>query len=116
VVLAQRLVRVLCPHCRTAYECAGDELASIHIMLSPGDPIYRAAGCRRCEGTGYTGRTGAFEMLVLDDDLRQAITDGVDEGTLTSMARKKGYREYREDAAVKVLLGLTSVDEVLQAV
>jgi general secretion pathway protein E len=116
VVLAQRLVRVLCPHCRTAYECAGDELASIHIMLSPGDPIYRAVGCRRCEGTGYTGRTGAFEMLVLDDDLRQAITDGVDEGTLTSMARKKGYREYREDAAVKVLLGLTSVDEVLQAV
>jgi type II secretory ATPase GspE/PulE/Tfp pilus assembly ATPase PilB-like protein len=116
VVLAQRLVRILCPHCRASYECAGNELAGISIALPAGETIFRAVGCRKCEGTGYIGRTGAFEMLVLDEELRQAVTAGVAENALTELARHKGYREYREDAAEKVLLGITSVDEVLQAV
>jgi type II secretory ATPase GspE/PulE/Tfp pilus assembly ATPase PilB-like protein len=116
VILAQRLLRILCPHCRASYTCEGNELANIGIILPAGETIYRAVGCRKCDGTGYTGRTGAFEMLVFDEELRQAVTDGANETTFAELARAKGYREYREDAAEKVLLGITSIDEVLQAV
>ena len=116
VILSQRLVRVLCPHCRASYPSQGSELGGIGIALPVGETIYRAVGCRRCEGTGYIGRTGAFEMLIFDDELRQAITAGINENELAALARTKGYREYREDAAEKVLLGITSVDEVLQAI
>ena len=116
VVLGQRLVRVLCPHCRAAYPCLGNELESIGITFSAGETIHRAVGCRKCEGTGYIGRTGAFEMLLFDEELRQAVTDGMAENAFTELARSKGFREYREDAAEKVLLGITTIDEVLQAV
>jgi type II secretory ATPase GspE/PulE/Tfp pilus assembly ATPase PilB-like protein len=116
VVLAQRLVRVLCPHCRAAYQCDGHELSAIKIILPAGETIYRAVGCRKCDGTGYIGRTGAFEMLIFDDEVRQGLTAGVSEDDFGALAREKGYREYREDAAEKVLMGITSIDEVLQAV
>ncbi len=116
VVLAQRLVRVLCSHCRVAYPCQGEELVEIGIEIPAGQSIYRAGGCRACEGTGYVGRTGVFELLVFDDELRQAVSAGVSEEDLTAFARTKGYRSYREDAAEKVLLGITTVEEALQAI
>lgn len=115
VVLSQRLVRVLCPDCREPYRCQGNELLAVGIEFEPGDTAYHAVGCPRCGETGYIGRTGVFEMLVLDDDLRRAINQGVGEEALTKLARTKGYRSYREDAAVKVLLGVTTIDEVLKA-
>ena len=116
VVMAQRLVRVLCPDCREAYPCRGNELAEIGLELPAGEAIYRAVGCRRCESSGYIGRTGVFEMLILDDDLRQEINAGASEEVFVRVARTKGYRSYREDGAEKVLLGITSVDEVLKAI
>ena len=116
VVLAQRLVRVLCPICREAYPCAGEELAEVGLALTPGETIFRAVGCRKCSGTGYVGRTGVFEMLVFDEPLREAVNGGAAENVLAELAHKSGYRGYREDAAVKILLGITTVDEVLQAV
>lgn len=115
VVLAQRLVRVLCQACRQSYQCKGDELQELGFELPAGDTIYRPAGCRKCESTGYIGRTAVFEMLVLDEDLRTALSDAVSEDAFVKLARTKGYRPYREDAAQKVLMGVTSVDEVLQA-
>lgn len=115
VVLSQRLVRVLCPECREPYRCKGDELVSLGIDFEPGDTAYHAVGCPRCGESGYIGRTGVFEMLVLDDELRRAINDGAGEEALTKLARSKEYRSYREDAAVKVLLGVTTMDEVLKA-
>ena len=116
VIMAQRLVRVPCAHCRETYACKSDELAEVGIELPEGSEIYRAKGCRRCDGTGYLGRTGVFEMLIFDDELRQAVNDGAGEAELYALAHRKGYRGYREDAAMKVLLGLTTVDEVLKAV
>ena len=116
VVMSQRLVRILCTACREAYACTGLELAEIGIELPAGEKIYRAVGCRRCEGSGYMGRTGIFEMLILDEQLRQEINTGTPEDSLTNLARTKGFRGYREDGAEKVLLGVTTADEVLKAI
>ena len=91
-------------------------MAEIGIELPAGALIYKAVGCRRCDGTGYVGRTGIFEMLVLDEDLRQDINAGSPEDKFTKLARTKGYRGYREHGAEKVLLGITSTDEVLKAI
>ena len=116
VVMSQRLVRILCTACREEYPCTGSELAEIGIELPAGEKIYRAVGCRRCEGSGYVGRTGIFEMLILDEQLRQEINTGTPEDPFTGLARTKGFRGYREDGAEKVLLGVTSADEVLKAI
>lgn len=116
VVLAQRLVRVLCPHCREGFACTGHELADIGLALPPGETIYRAVGCRQCAGSGYVGRTGVFEMLIFDEELREAVNTGAGESVLGELAYKKGFRGYREDAAAKVLQGLTTVEEVAQAI
>lgn len=113
-VLAQRLVRVLCRNCRRQVSCEGNELAELGFELPEGATIYAPAGCRKCEGTGYAGRTGVFELLVLDDELRAALNGGLSEDPFTKLARDKGFRSYREDAAQKVLLGTTSVEEVLK--
>ena len=115
VVLSQRLVRVVCDGCRQPYECTGNELLSLGIELDPGGTLYRAVGCRRCEGTGYLGRTGIFEMLVFDEEIRQPVNNGIEEDDLLKLARRKGFARYVEDGALKVLLGITTVEEVLRA-
>lgn len=116
MIVGQRLVRVLCPACREETPCEGEELSSIGFSFDPGTPIYRAQGCPECNNTGFKGRTGLFELLVLDDDLRKAVGDDVDESTFLAMAEERGFRSYRQDGAMKVLMGITTVEEVLQAV
>ena len=115
VVLAQRLVRVLCPACREPYPSHGNELAEIGVELPKSRTFFRAKGCEKCLETGYVGRTGVFEMIVFDEDLRQAVNSGMGEQELTQLARTKGYRSYREEGADKIVLGITSVEEILQA-
>lgn len=115
VVVAQRLVRVLCPACRQECACAGDELRDIGFDLPIGATIYQPKGCEACMKTGYVGRTGIFEMVVFDEELRQAVNKGADERALTVLAETKGYRSYRADGVNKLLLGITSVEEILQA-
>jgi general secretion pathway protein E len=115
MVVGQRLVRVLCQQCREPYPAAGTELQSIGLELPRGETIYRAKGCGACDHTGYRGRTGIFELLVLDDDLRRGIGDGISQQELANNARSKGWRSYREEGVAKILNGITTVDEVLQA-
>ncbi|HEY8902138.1 MAG TPA: GspE/PulE family protein, partial [Chthoniobacterales bacterium] len=115
MVLAQRLVRVLCPDCRVGYPAVGDELETIGLSFDPGATLYAAQGCEACNGTGFRGRTGIFELLVLDEEMRRAIGEGVDEAGLLEMATQRGFRSYRYDGGEKVLLGITTVNEVLQA-
>ena len=115
VVIAQRLVRLVCPHCKEGHPCTGQELADIGIELPPGSEIFEGKGCRRCDGSGYFGRTGVFEMLVLDEEMREAVANGAGETEMYEIAHRKGYRNYREDAAMKVLMGLTTIDEVVKA-
>lgn len=115
VLIAQRLVRVLCPACREPYPSAAGELAEIGIELPAGKTIFRAKGCDQCGETGYLGRTGIFEMIVFDDTLRQAVNSGIGEAELAQTARTAGFSSFRENGAEKILQGITSVEEVLQA-
>ena len=115
-ILAQRLVRVLCRACRRPAQVEGHELAEMGFELPGGATIYQPVGCRKCEGTGYVGRTGVFELLVMDDELRAALNGGMAEDPFAKLARDKGFRSYREEAAQKVLSGVTSVEEVLKTI
>ena len=115
MVIAQRLVRVLCPECRQEYPAVGNELESLGFNFEPGSTLYAAQGCDACLGTGFRGRTGLFELLVLDDEFRRFIGENADEAAITEMALARGFKSFRYDGAEKVLLGITTVDEVLQA-
>ena len=106
-VLAQRLVRVICPHCK---EPAG------HTLSPAGDMVetFRGAGCPECNGRGYTSRVGIFEMMNVDDEIRKLIMANADASVLTQVARRNGMRNLREDAWRKIESGLTTVAEVLR--
>ena len=116
-VLSQRLVRCLCPHCKRAEVPSAALLQSSGLArhLSAGQPIYEAQGCDRCRGTGYMGRTGIHELLVLDDALRRSVLDGADSGTLHRQAVAAGMASLQEDGLKKVAAGITTLDEVMRA-
>ena len=115
-VLAQRLVRLLCKECRDAYSASREDLAEISVK-APERPIrlYRAKGCAACNYTGYRGRMGIFELMLIDDDIRALVSQNVDSKTIKHKAIQKGMHTLRADGAVKVLKGVTSVAEVLRA-
>jgi general secretion pathway protein E len=114
-VLAQRLVRVLCKECREAYLPTAEELKEIGLALDKQKPrmIYRPKGCDVCNGTGYRGRTGIYEFMMVDDTLRELSVKKVDSGSIKRAAVQKGMRTLMEDGGSKVLRGITSVAEVL---
>lgn len=106
-VLAQRLVRVMCSHCKTRAGTA----------ISPdGEPveIWRGAGCAECHGRGYSSRMGIFEMMQVDDEMRKLIMQKADADQLTQAARRNGMRNLREDGWMKIRDGVTTVEEVLR--
>jgi general secretion pathway protein E len=116
-VLAQRLVRKLCKHCRESVSVSAEMLSSHGLgrfMQSPEDPIYRAVGCDDCKHTGYRGRTGIHELFVLDTVMYDAILGGADSTTLHATARGNGMHTLFEDGLRKVALGITSMEEVLR--
>ena len=106
-VLAQRLVRVICSHCKqpagTAISPEGDRVR-----------IWRGAGCAECNGRGYTSRMGIFEMMDVDDEIRKLIMQNADASILTQAARRIGMRNLREDGWRKIRDGVTTVDEVMR--
>ncbi len=116
-VLAQRLVRTLCKECREIYVPAPEELKEIGInqkmLLGAGGKLYRPTGCNECNNTGYRGRLGIYEMMMMDDDIRQLILKNVDSGTIKKQAVAKGMKTLMDDGARKVLRGVTSIAEVL---
>ncbi len=111
-VLAQRLIRMLCPACRQPYPAPRDE-AKI-LAVSPDTVLYRAVGCPECSQTGYRGRTGIFEFLVIDDDIRGLAHRHEPASLIRESARKKGMMTLREHARNKVLQGLTTVQELVR--
>ncbi len=115
-VLAQRLVRVLCTACREPYEPPAEALAELGIRPEAlaGRPLYRPTGCPRCRHTGYRGRTGIYELLLVDDPVRELIMSGANSVTIKEAARRNGMVTLREDGAAKVLRGITSPEEVLR--
>ena len=97
-ILAQRLVRTLCTECREAYTMTSVEMTELELSQSAGQPtIYRAKGCPACFQTGYYGRTAIYELLELDDEVRQLIMKNADASTLKALAVKKGMRTLRQD-------------------
>lgn len=118
-VLAQRLVRRLCPECRVPYEISDEELRE--LSLNPAEISNRQAfrpgsgKCPRCQGSGYSGRLGIHELLMIDDEVRSQILQQVDSNTIKNSAIKRGFASLRADGGRKVLAGLTSVEEVLLA-
>jgi general secretion pathway protein E len=114
-ILAQRLVRVLCTQCREAYTLTPPEITELEVTaLEGGRTAYRAKGCPACYQTGYLGRTAIYELLDIDDEVRQLIMKNADASTIKALAVKKGMTTLRQDGADKVLKGITSVDEVVR--
>jgi len=106
-VLAQRLVRLICQQCKQPGKRALDPEGE---MVQ----TYRGAGCPECHGTGYTFRVGIFELMEINDEIRQRIMSNEDASQLTLAARRNGMRNLREDGWMKVREGLTTVDEVMR--
>jgi general secretion pathway protein E len=115
-VLAQRLVRVLCSGCREPYEPTAEELAELGVRPPPKPiSVYRPGSCERCNYTGYRGRLGIFELMMIDDAIRELIAQNVDAKRIKRQAVASGMRTLRVDGARKVLRGVTSIAEVLRA-
>jgi len=116
-VMAQRLLRTLCPHCKEKHELedsAWEHLVSPWKAPTPRGSTYVAKGCLDCRMTGYMGRVGIYETMVMTPELRKAITPETDLAGLQDKAYKEGMRPLRIAGATKVAMGLTTVDEVLQ--
>ena len=115
-VLAQRLVRRLCSHCKAPYRPTPELLASSGLQRFCGaDPvIYQPVGCAQCRDSGYQGRSGIHELLVLDEPMRRAILDNLDAGALQTHAMQAGMLTLYEDGLRKVVAGTTSLDELLR--
>jgi len=112
-VLAQRLVRTLCPHCKEAHEPDKEERALLGITKKDGQQIYRAVGCEQCNQTGYRGRTGIHELIVVDEHCRELIHNGKGEQSIEKYVRSQSP-SIRQDGFSKVLLGHTTLEEVLR--
>jgi len=146
-ILAQRLVRVLCPHCKTPFEATNDELEELGLTpermrartarklkeqsryypkgVREADPLetpfleppifYKPKGCDKCANTGFTGRRGIYELLLMDDAVGPLVLRNADSQTVKRTAHEQGMDSLRDDGARKVIAGLTSVEEVLVA-
>lgn len=115
-VIAQRLVRVLCTRCREQYVPIDEEVSRIGLAREARleGKIYRAKGCQECMETGFSGRIAIFEILIIDDELKNTILTHPDSSTLKEKALRNGLITLRMDGADKVAKGITSIDEVLR--
>jgi type IV pilus assembly protein PilB len=115
--VAQRLVRRLCPHCRQAETITAERWEELGLGPAPKRrlKLYRPVGCSKCFGTGYRGRIGLYEVLLVDDAIRELIATGATVLDIERAARAQGVRSLRDDGVDKVLDGLTSHLELLRA-
>jgi type II secretory ATPase GspE/PulE/Tfp pilus assembly ATPase PilB-like protein len=117
-VLAQRLVRVICSKCKEAYVPPVDALKRLGVDAARADDVqlFRGLGCDACRKTGYKGRIGVFELMVLDDTLRALAVSGAATEKLRNAAIQAGMQTLKLDAIQKVLQGVTTVEEMLRVV
>ena len=113
-VLAQRLVRVLCPECRAEDNSPEAGVIKNKMEFPDNRPLYKAVGCENCRHTGYKGRRGVFEMMDMDDEIRQMILKECSSGEIREVARKNGMLTLSEDGWRLVREGVTTVAEVLR--
>lgn len=121
-VLAQRLVRRLCYNCREEYQLPLNHPLVQGLGLERAQQgetevtLYRAVGCSHCHGTGYRGRTGVFELLPVDDSVRQMIVDGAGTEMIRAYAVEQGMKTLYQDALTKLVAGITTVEEILNGI
>ena len=111
-VLAQRLVRRICPHCRESFEPESHVRAEVEAVAGTCSVFSRGAGCARCRGSGFAGRIGVFELLIPDESFTAAVARGA---SLQELARAAGHRAMRADGFEKVREGQTTFEEVVLA-
>ncbi|MEH6453108.1 MAG: type II secretion system ATPase GspE [Psychromonas sp.] len=112
-VLAQRLVRCLCPTCKQPHTATEKEKQVLGLSETENSIIYRAVGCRNCNHSGYKGRTGIHELLVVDEHVRELIHAGAGEQTVEKLIRER-TPSIRDDGLAKVLAGVTTLEEILR--
>lgn len=115
-VLAQRLVRTVCPHCKTSYNPEEKLLQQLYEGhdLPANAVFYHGRGCSRCMNVGYLGRTGLYELLAVNDDIRHLVTNNADAATIRQQAQMQGMQTLRQVGLEKILQGETTVEEVLR--
>ena len=113
-VLAQRLVRVLCPKCKEPYPAPAEFRQKLGVPADKEVTIYKEKGCPACHGTGYKGRTGVHELLVFDNAIRELLVEHPSIQAIRAAARKAGTRTLQEAGIAKVLAGITSINEIVR--
>lgn len=115
-IIAQRLIRVICPNCKEGYVPEGEVLAQMGLNPDqlPEGLVYYGQGCAACAGTGFRGRTGIYEILNVSEPIRQLIMRKADSGSIAKQAIKEGMRPLREDGLRKVIAGITTIGEVVR--
>jgi len=115
-IIAQRLVRVLCPHCKEV--CVPDEETLANLGLDKSalqkNIFYRKNGCNLCMQTGFRGRTGIFEILIVDEEIKKLVLKTSDANQINELALKQGMITLQKDGIDKALNGITTPEEVLR--
>lgn len=115
-VIAQRLVRKICPDCRKAYTPDDDELDRLGLERTEGMQFYKGEGCPTCFHTGYKGRTGVFEILLVNREIRKEIIDRADHDEILATARKDGFKTLSERCLELVRSGETTAEEAIRTI
>jgi len=113
LVCAQRLVRRICSKCKESYVVTNEEVELAKGDIKPGTTLYRGQGCNSCDGIGYKGRTGIFELLSMNKKLTSLLIKGATSEELERTAREAGMKTLRQDAIEKALTGITTLEEVV---
>lgn len=117
MVAAQRMVRTICPSCKSSYTLSSESIQGLGVSI-PGDKdnitLYRGKGCELCAGTGYNGSTGIFEILDIDETMRKLLFERAAETTILDAAKSKGFRTLRESCWQKVHSGISTIEEMIR--
>jgi type IV pilus assembly protein PilB len=115
-ILAQRLIRMLCPQCKEPYEPTDVELRGVGLSRQrvEGNTIYRPVGCSACNGQGYKGRKGVYELMEMSPDLREMAFQRKPTMEMRAKARNEGMVTLQEDGVRKILAGMTTLQEILR--
>jgi type IV pilus assembly protein PilB len=113
-VLAQRLVRKICPHCKEPYEAPTKMKKFVQIAGAGDEELFHGKGCDQCRGSGYLGRVGIYEFLIVDDDFRGMINKDPSVSSMRKAFLKSNCNSLFDDGMIKVKQGLTTIEEVLR--
>ncbi|PIE85784.1 hypothetical protein CSA08_00325 [Candidatus Gracilibacteria bacterium] len=124
-IIAQRLVRKICPYCKEEKKKTVQEIAMIKTMMKETGmnivsfkniKLFRGKGCEKCNNSGYKGRIGIFEIITLNDELREIIRDGASAKEITIKAKDSDFINMKEDGVLKAIKGYTTIEEILRVV